>query len=99
MMKVRFLRTAAEEIENNRAWYRERSLLAEAAYLSDFDQALKEVIEGPDRWPLHIRGTRRHVFARFPFSIIYVVRDDVLNIIAVPHDRQKPGYWLKRLRT
>jgi hypothetical protein len=33
---------------------------------------------------------------RFPFGIIYRVRKDMIEIIAVMDLRRKPGYWTKR---
>ena len=33
----------------------------------------------------------------FPFSLVYVRRDDEVEIIAVAHGRRRPGYWRSRL--
>ncbi|WP_424204564.1 hypothetical protein [Sulfuricaulis sp.] len=34
--------------------------------------------------------------AHFPYGIIYRVRFDVIEIIAVMHLRRSPGYWKQR---
>lgn len=39
---------------------------------------------------------RRLVMKRFPFSIIYRIRDKNIRVIAVAHQHRKPGYWLGR---
>ena len=39
---------------------------------------------------------RRVVLARFPFTVVYQVQGDELEIVAVMHQRQRPGYWKDR---
>jgi len=33
----------------------------------------------------------------FPYRIVYLVDGDELVILAYPHDKQRPGYWRRRL--
>ena len=35
----------------------------------------------------------------FPFRLVYFIVGDVLWVLAVAHDKRKPGYWLDRLST
>lgn len=42
-------------------------------------------------------GTRRVFPGRFKFSIVYVVREDEVVVLAVAPFRRKPGYWRPRL--
>jgi hypothetical protein len=49
------------------------------------------------RWPRHGRCARRYVVPRFPFSSVYRMREDEVEIIAVAHGRRRPGYWRSRL--
>lgn len=39
---------------------------------------------------------RRTQLARFPFTIVYSVSPDRIDILAVMHQRQRPGYWRTR---
>jgi plasmid stabilization system protein ParE len=44
-----------------------------------------------------LRGAiRRLGVRRFPFDLIYEVHSDELWILAVAHQRRKPGYWADR---
>ena len=44
-----------------------------------------------------IRGAiRRYAVRRFPFDLIYETQGEELVILAVAHQRRKPGYWLGR---
>ena len=88
---------AADEIEEARRWYLELSDLAERAFLAEVDHAIEAILEAPERWPAHAAGTRRYVFPGFPYSIIYCVENSTINVVAVAHDRRRPGYWRERL--
>jgi plasmid stabilization system protein ParE len=61
-------------------------------------QAVDAVAASPETWPRYGRRARRYVFPRYPFSLIYIVRDDVIEVVAVAHDRRRTGYWRSRLR-
>jgi hypothetical protein len=58
---------------------------------------IREIVQTPQRWPKYLYGTRRFVLHRFPFSIIYLDDSDILSIVAVAHNKRKPGFWKQRL--
>jgi len=73
----------------------------EAAGLGrEFLHEVRAVVSRISDWPAS--GTpdgddiRRVVLARFPFTVVYQVLDDALVIVAVMHQRQRPGYWKPR---
>jgi len=70
--------------------------LAERAFLDAVDHAVEAIIAAPHRWPSHRTGTRRYVLPEFPYSVVYLV-EDVISIVAVAHDKRRPGYWRERL--
>ena len=39
---------------------------------------------------------QRMEFLKFPYAIIYSIEPDHIRIIAVAHNKRKPGYWLIR---
>jgi hypothetical protein len=40
--------------------------------------------------------THRFLTNRFPFGVLYRIKDDHIRIIAVMHLRWKPDYWQSR---
>lgn len=52
----------------------------------------------PMRWPMYRHGCRRYVFPnQYPYSLIYRITGlDDLEIVAIPHDKLKPGHWKHR---
>ena len=66
----------------------------------DFESELKRAREvitrSPNTWPKYIHGTQRYLMQRFPYFVVYRVGDNRIEIIAIAHERQRPGYWAKR---
>lgn len=78
-------------------WYRSRSPAVATEFRIAVSNAIRNIVEAPQRWPKYLHGTRRFVLHRFPFSIIYLDDPDVLSVIAVAHGKRKPGYWRERV--
>ena len=102
-MKIRFLDAAREEVVEAAAWYERQAGLGE-----DFDHeiglAIEIVSRLPETWPLWPKvrdrvGVRRYRLHRFPYSLGYVIRPKEIVVVVVAHDRRRPGYWLRRLRS
>jgi toxin ParE1/3/4 len=85
------------EIEAAADWYQQRSADASVGFIAAVFDALGSIVEAPRRWPKYLYGTQRFVLHRFPFSTIYLDAPDVVNIVAVAHNKRKPGYWKRRL--
>lgn len=87
----------ADEIEEARDWYRERSLGAEEGFLADLSHAVEQVASAPLRWPRYKANTRRYVFRRYPYSLIYrTYGDSLVRVLAVANDSRQVGYWMTR---
>jgi len=82
-----------EEVEAAYAWYAEQNPAAAELFLIDLDVAIARVQEAPGIWP-RLRGDcRRFVFRRFPFNLVYRVLLDMIEVVAVAHQRRRPQYW------
>jgi plasmid stabilization system protein ParE len=40
---------------------------------------------------------RRALLARFPYALVFLVREDEVRVLAVAHAKRRPGYWLSRV--
>ena len=96
-LSVRFHPEAAEEAQASADWYRERSVEATAGFVAELDYAIQRVAELPETWPPYGANTRRFVFRVYPFSLVYRIVEDSIEIVAVAHAKRKPGYWASRV--
>lgn len=93
---VRFHPEALSELDRSVLWYAERSQLVATTFLDEVSAAIRDIQRFPDASQTYSQSCRKHVLKRFPFSIVYRQRIGVIEIIAIPHHRQKPGYWENR---
>ncbi|MCP4594404.1 MAG: hypothetical protein GY842_27045 [bacterium] len=40
---------------------------------------------------------RRASLSRFPYALVFIELDEEIRVLAVAHDKRRPGYWLDRL--
>jgi plasmid stabilization system protein ParE len=78
------------------AWYHSQDPSASLRFEAAVDGALEEIGQRPLAWPLIDRRTRQRVLTDFPFSILYRVETDTVNVLAIAHAKRRPGYWRKR---
>lgn len=97
-MKLLRHRAAQAELRQAVAWYeKEQAIGADLA--AEVRQAFLAIERAPERWPAWPKKprVRRFVLNRFPFSVFYTIREGVVVVLAVAHQRRRPGYWLNRL--
>lgn len=94
---VRFHPAAAQEAESAYDWYTARDAAVGHAFREELRHAVDVVAQHPLTWPRQGRHARRYVFPHFPFSLVYRMRGDEVEVLAVAHGRRRPGYWRARL--
>jgi toxin ParE1/3/4 len=57
---------------------------------------MRAVVETPEAGTTQDPPYRRMLCRRFPFAVVYRQVGDELRILAVAHQRRRPGYWKKR---
>lgn len=77
-------------------WYGEISPSIASAFISELDRAIDCIAASPDSWPPYLENTRRFIFKRFPFFLVYRVNHGAIEVVAVAHGKRKPGYWTPR---
>jgi plasmid stabilization system protein ParE len=95
-MTVRFHPAARVELREARLWYEERSPLSAVAFAQEVDAAVSRIAEAPMRYPVAEHGTRRIVLDRFPYNVFYRVGTEEILVVAIAHQRRRPGYWRGR---
>ena len=97
-MRVKLHREARLDLKEGKAFYRHRSPLAAIAFAQEIDTALSQIAEAPMRYPAGEHGTREYVLPwRFPYTIVYRIREDLIVIVAAAHQSREPGFWHHRV--
>ena len=100
---VRFEDEADAEYREAGRWYDARQAGLGIEFFDEVDATVRRILDLPRvgvRVPRVPRDlpVRRLAVTRFPYHVIYVEPTDVLRILAIAHDRRKPGYWKNRLK-
>ncbi len=95
---------AVAEFDAVFAWYEVRDAEVAARFAEDVERAILDLCEMPlafPRWPRidPSLGIHRYVMRDFPYSIPFVVEHDEVYILAFAHQRRRPGYWMRRVRS
>lgn len=87
------------ELEHSRAWYEARAKNLGTEFLAEVDRSIYTVRESPAIWPFRDerRSIRRYLIHRFPYGVIYRIREDTVQVLAVMHLRRHPDYWRGRV--
>jgi plasmid stabilization system protein ParE len=94
--EVSLLPFAEEEISDAFHWYKERSPFAADAFRAEIFAAIDSLAEDPTMWPADAEDVRYYILRRFPYTIHYEVAGTIVTVLAVAHQRRRPGYWQER---
>ena len=97
MIGYRFLTPANEELSEAAKFYEAHSTGLGSDYLNEVQHAIDLVCEFPELGQAVDPKLRRVVLHRFPFNLIYSVEAEAIVIVAVAHQRRRPGYWKSRI--
>lgn len=95
-MPVWFHPAARAELSEVRRWYAERSVLAGVAVSHEIERTLGRITENPLSFPVRFEPFREAFLKRFPLTLVFRVRAESVEIVAVSHQSRLPGYWRQR---
>ena len=73
---------AEQDLTHAFLWYKEQNSTGAEGFRSEAMAA--------------IDGNRIWVLRHFPYSIVYIVMDNLVTVIAVAHHRRSPHYWVEK---
>ena len=97
-MKLRFSDAARRELREATIYLETKEVGLGMRFLGAVDVARKQILEAPHAWHPIGQGLRRCHLKSFQYGLIYRMRGQLVEIIAVAHDRRSPDYWKARLR-
>jgi len=100
---VRVEPEAKQELAAAAGWYEERREGLGLELVAEIDAVFAAIARTPGRFPLYPRvapelGVRRAAAHRFPYSIAFIELGTVVRVLAVAHEKRRPGYWVGRLQ-
>jgi len=96
-MKISFLEIAQIELDEAVEYYNIESPGLGNEFLSEVLAALDRIGEFPEAWHPCSKRTRRCRTCRFPYGVIYQIRETKILVVAIAHLHRNPDYWKERI--
>jgi len=97
MKTVTFHEDANAEMNDAAQYYEERALGLGLSFLDAVEGPVDKILENPEAYQLVGDEVRHKLLIRFPYSLLYVVEPERIRVVAVAHQKRRPGYWSYRL--
>jgi plasmid stabilization system protein ParE len=94
---LEILPEAEEEFRRSFLWYFERSPIAADAFRSEVIEAIDSLTGTANQWPANEDGIHYHVLNHYPYTIWYDLLENHATVLAIAHQRRRPGYWTDRI--
>ena len=100
--RVRVDPRAADELDEAANWYDAQRAGLGREFVLEVREAVRALAREPQAGsPVDVvdatLGIRRVRVRRFPYQVVYVTLTEHVVVIAVAHDRRRPGYWAQRI--
>jgi hypothetical protein len=96
-MKRRFLDVAQSEFDDAIDYYEEQRSGLGFEFAEEVEHALERINHYPEAWSSLSSRVRRCLLNRFPYSVIYEVRSELLIIVAIQNNHRGPETWRSRV--
>lgn len=96
-MRIEFLDIAASELDDAFDYYDEIYQGLGNRFIEELEATLARVNSNPMAWQKAGLYTHRCLLNRFPYSVVYQIRNDLILVVAVACTHQKPSYWIHRV--
>src|SRR5689334_18117219 len=88
---------AMEDFAEAYAWYAAHGPRLARYFATEVDRGVQLLREAPGRWIPKKGRYGRLLLRRFPFTLFYTFDGTEVTILAVAHQKRRPGYWKKRV--
>jgi hypothetical protein len=96
-MRFQFHSAAEDELDLAVEYYERCQSGLGLEFAEEVYATIARIIEYPEVWSQMSRNTRRCLTNRFPYGIIYRIKNNNLHIIAVANLHRRPDFWKERV--
>ncbi|MGO9122251.1 MAG: type II toxin-antitoxin system RelE/ParE family toxin [Desulfomonilaceae bacterium] len=87
---------AEAELAEATRFYEDRLPGLGEVFLAEVARCFEHAYDTPDLGAPCYGSFRRLLVRRFPYTVVYEILPQAILIVAVAHQKRKPGYWRRR---
>ncbi|HCQ13983.1 type II toxin-antitoxin system RelE/ParE family toxin [Flavobacterium sp.] len=96
MKPIQFTKEAVFDIEEIVFWYEDQREGLSYDFELSLEAGINEIQRTPSAFQKRYKEVKIRFINRFPCGIHYIVKDEIITIIAVFHTSRSPSNWVKR---
>ena len=97
-MNLQILQSAESEIAEAMDYYNLQDPGLGYGFAVEVKESINRIISFPNAWPQFDQEIRKCHVHRFPYGILYEIRENNIIVFAVMHFRKNPAKWEERLQ-
>jgi plasmid stabilization system protein ParE len=95
---VRLKLSAVEDLAAAYAWYETQRAGLGEEFLEEVGKTVESIARHPLSHAVALKGNRRAIVRRFPYSVFYKVLADEILVRCIFNNVRNPALWRRRLR-
>ncbi|NEP61285.1 MAG: type II toxin-antitoxin system RelE/ParE family toxin [Symploca sp. SIO2G7] len=95
--QVLVLPEAEQDLEDAYNWYEEQNTGLGSEFIRVVDASFSTIQRNPFASAVVYQQVRRKLIRKFPYSLLYIVRDEIIVIVACFHVKRDPQQWQRHL--
>lgn len=96
--EVQLSEEAEEDVFESFNWYEKKQSGLGDEFLSEIQNSFQLIGKNPESYRIRYRQkVRAFVVDRFPFLILYIIKEKMVDVVSVFHTSRNPKTWKKRV--
>ena len=96
MARVSFHELAEREMNDAAIYYEGESRGLGVRFLDEIERCIASIAKNPNAGGTVRAKVRRRLIRKFPYGILYSVKEDGIRILAIMNLKRRPTYWVRR---
>ncbi len=96
MKPIRFHPKAEAEMLKAATWYETQQADLGKRFLASIQDAINRIDLNPELYAMIHLDVRRCLTKTFPFGVLFRIKPDIVEVVAVMHLHRDPDYWKTR---
>lgn len=96
-MDLKFIPPSEQELFDAYHYYEDQMRGLGNQFLNEFNRVIEFILKFPILWAKVGKRTRKALLKRFPYFILYIFEDEIVNITCIAHQHRDPDYYIDRI--